>query len=76
MIDRTKACTVTHAQHVSNFGDGYRQVTGDQVGTGTVAEMLELVSERPPAAQAAMYFSVEGERGPYTYLEVLDLIGT
>lgn len=70
LIDWNKPAKLRRAQHVSQFGDGYRQVSGTDIATGTVDELLAQARAMPPGDAAKLFIVSEPGGNPLTVQEV------
>ena len=70
-LDFERLVMLVRADTVTNFGDGYRQVSSTEpLQSGEAAEMLNLLRAMPPAEQARHFIFNEG--GNYYALEEVE----
>ena len=68
-IDWGRPAKLIRGDHVSQFGDGYRQVVGPTIAEGGVDELLEQLRAMSPSDASKTYICNEGSN-PLTLAEV------
>lgn len=59
-LDWSRPAALIRADHVSQFGDGYRQVSGPTIAKGSAVELVEQLRAMSPSDAAKTYICTEG----------------